>query len=481
MITVPGRVMQPPAITYASGRPTRPAFGSWNLAGSQFFRGATLEKWTYLVISLEGRPMVWQSAQDFHGCLDRFSAKLKDIGIRVGPYMPGLRLSVKPGDPDLKIDDALRKFANHPEKRPAMVLVVIPSGDATVVYNRIKYICDVKEGLINICVVDTKFARANDQYFANVGLKVNLKLGSCNHVLDPSELGIISAKETMFVGIDVTHPSPGSSSTAPSVAGIVGSVDEWLAQWPADMRIQQARKEMVDALDDLLQGCLRRWQGRNRSLPRNIIIYRDGVSESQYQSVLDQELPALRKATEAVFPATDTKNNIPKLAIVIVGKRHHTRFYVTSKADADRSGNPQSGTVVDRGVTEAANWDFFLQAHSAVQGTARPAHYYVIHDEVFRKEKMKPPLTNAADALEQLSHSMCYLFGRATKAVSVCPPAYYADLVCERARCYLAHVYAPTPPPSSAASVSSESAAQTQPDQGMINVHEQVRDTMFYI
>jgi hypothetical protein len=450
------------------------------LAGDRLLRSAALEKWTYLIISLEGRPMVWQSPQEFHSCLDRFAVKLKDIGIQLGPYMSGLQLSIKSGGPELKIDDALRRFASHPEKRPTMVLIVIPSSDTTVVYNRVKYVCDVKEGLINQCVVDTKFARGNDQYFANVGLKLNSKLGGCNHAVSPAELGIISAKDTMFVGIDVTHPSPGSLSTAPSVAGIVSSVDEWLAQWPADLRMQQARKEMVDALDDL-QGCLRRWQKRNRSLPRNIVVYRDGVSEGQYDSVLEHELPALRKATEAIFPASDTKNNVPKLAIVIVGKRQHTRFYPTNKAEADRSGNPQSGTVVDRGVTEVANWDFFLQAHSAIQGTARPAHYYVIHDEVFRQEKLKHPLMNAADVLEQLSHSMCYLFGRATKAVSVCPPAYYADLVCERARCYLAHVYAPTPPASSATSVASERAAERQPDEGMVRVHERVRDAMFYI
>ena len=289
--------------------------------------------------------MVWQTPQDFHGCLDRFVAKLKDIGVRVGPHMSGLQLSVKPGDPEMKIDNALHRFASHLEKRPAMVLVVMPSGDTTIVYNRVKYVCDVKEGLLNVCVVDTKFARANDPYFANMGLKVNLKLEGCKHTLNSSDLGV-----------------------------------------------------------------------------------------------------------------------------------------VTDKADADRSGNPQSGTVVDRGVTEAANWEFFfLEAHSALQGTARPAHYYVIYNEVFRKERVKPPMTSAADALEQLSHSMCYLFGRATEAVSVCPPAYYADLVCERARCYLAHVYAPTTPPSSAAGASSESAVDVRLDERLVSVHDRVRDAMFCI
>lgn len=32
---------------------------------------------------------------------------------------------------------------------------------------------------------------------------------------------------------------------------------------------------------------------------------------------------------------------------------------------------------------------------------------------------------------------MSYLFGRATKAVGVCTPAYYADILCTRARAYI--------------------------------------------
>jgi eukaryotic translation initiation factor 2C len=36
---------------------------------------------------------------------------------------------------------------------------------------------------------------------------------------------------------------------------------------------------------------------------------------------------------------------------------------------------------------------------------------------------------------------MCYMFGRSTTAVSICPPAYYADILCERGRCYIYEVY----------------------------------------
>lgn len=50
----------------------------------------------------------------------------------------------------------------------------------------------------------------------------------------------------MVVGIDVTHPLPGSSPLAPSVAGMVASIDRWLSQWPAVLSIQsERRQEMV--------------------------------------------------------------------------------------------------------------------------------------------------------------------------------------------------------------------------------------------
>lgn len=42
-----------------------------------------------------------------------------------------------------------------------------------------------------------------------------------------------------------------------------------------------------------------------------------------------------------------------------------------------------------------------------------------------------------ADALQTLTNSVSYMFARATKAVSLASPAYYADLCCERGRCYI--------------------------------------------
>ncbi|KAJ0329299.1 hypothetical protein COL922a_012927 [Colletotrichum nupharicola] len=139
-----------------------------------------------------------------------------------------------------------------------------------------------------------------------------------------------------------------------------------------------------------------------------------------------------------------------------------------------KSRNIKNGIVVNRGVTQACTWDFFLTAHTALKGTARPVHYTMLMDEIFReKYGVGAP---AADQLEKLTHNMCYLFGCATKAVSICPPAYYADIVCERARLHRPHLF----DVSDAASTAT-GASQTATPSNAIQVHPNLRDTMYYI
>ncbi|KAL4977719.1 ribonuclease H-like domain-containing protein [Aspergillus desertorum] len=480
LITVPGRVLAPPDVYYkdekSKDKQIAPVYGSWNMKSIRFSTGSNLQSWACILITA-GLKQHFQNSDDLDDCLHRFAKKLKEVGVNANPPVFKSRLHISKENAesviDAKIDEILRQH------QPNLILTILPFND-TALYNCIKKACDIRHGVRNVNVLAEQFCKRNEQYFANVGLKFNLKLGGVNQVVRPNQLGIIGEGKTMLVGIDVTHPSPGSAKGAPSVAAMVASVDSSLGQWPAEIRIQrEARTEMVDALDSMLKEHLRRWAANhNGEYPENIIVYRDGVSEGQYDLVTEKELPLLKNACKDIYPAPDTAKNLPGFSIIIVGKRHHTRFYPTRQEDADRSNNPVNGTVVDRGVTEARNWDFFLQAHTALKGTARPAHYYTVWDEIFLRQKIIPPAKNAADMLEAMTHHMCYLFGRATKAVSICPPAYYADLVCTRARCYLSNAFEPPTPSGSVIGTDDPTAKVDSRD---VLIHPNVRDTMFYI
>ncbi|MCJ1459955.1 hypothetical protein MMC28_010334 [Mycoblastus sanguinarius] len=404
MLTVPGRILVSPVVKYR-GSTENGTGGSWNMIKKTFTVPIRTKDWSFMTI---GQATIG-AAQ-----ISAFQTALRSYGLGDEKPKPprGFQanlLDAQGRQHEESIDRGIDRALNQASKEKVKILlVVLPS-------------------VHTVCSVGSKLSKekGQPQYCANVALKFNLKCGGVNQSLPDDKLSFLNRGDCMVVGIDVTHPSPGSIEGAPSIAGVVASIDSQYAQFPASIRAQKSRQEMVQYLQDMVEERLKLWQKKNRNaFPANILVYRDGVSEGQYETVLTEELPAFKKAFEKLYPVKQQ----PKLTIIIVGKRHHTRFFPTNPKDADpKTGNPMNGTVVDRGVTMEKGWDFFLQAHTALQGTARPAHYVIVHDE----------MKLGANQLEQVTHSLCYLFGRATKAVSICPPAYYADLLCERGRCYL--------------------------------------------
>jgi len=106
---------------------------------------------------------------------------------------------------------------------------------------------------------------------------------------------------------------------------------------------------MITELKDMMEERLRLYQKHKGTLPSRIIVYRDGVSEGQYNEVVEDEYV---KMVEAFGAFGNPKQPYrPELTIIICAKRHHTRFFPTDSQFADQNGNPRPGTVVDRGVT----------------------------------------------------------------------------------------------------------------------------------
>jgi eukaryotic translation initiation factor 2C len=256
---------------------------------------------------------------------------------------------------------------------------------------------------------------------------LNVKLGGINTIPDPTSVTPLTDPNmpTVVMGADVIHPSPGSEGR-PSFTSLVGNVDSDTAKYVADSRVQTSRQEMIADLDEMsksilllymrYRGAVERKTGPSAA-PKRIIFYRDGVSEGQFKQVLDLELPLLKKA------CADLRID-PKITIIVVGKRHHVRFFPVNERDGDKSGNCPAGTVVDREIAHPTEFDFYLQSHGGLLGTSRPAHYSVLYDEN----------GFSADALQSLSFALCHVYARSTRSVSIPAPVYYADIVCSRAK-----------------------------------------------
>lgn len=470
LLAVKGRELTPPIIAYLNlqNRPQN-AFvndGSWNMQNVKVVKpGRPISKWTWINVDFFQNT----TPDDLRNAMSAFVQFMIKTGISIAsapmPSSNNTVLCPRNEPPIVRLRERFNQFRNNP---PQFVFVVLPGKKTDKdIYKVVKLLGDVEFGYHTVCVLRSNIIKCSPQYFANVGLKVNLKMGGINHKLK-DDVPIIKDGKTMVLGYDVTHPTnlANGSDGLPSLVGMVSSIDRDLAQWPAAAWSQTGKVEMLnETLKEKFASRLELWRSHNnKALPQNIIIFRDGVSEGQFTQVLDKELPYIRQACAQKYPP----NQQPKISIVVSVKRHHTRFYPTDPEHMTRSRNIKSGTVVDRGVTQATVWDFFLTAHQALQGTARPAHYTVLLDEVFR-----PTLgSEAANGLEALTHEMCYLFGRATKAVSICPPAYYADIVCTRQRLYLDDYFE---------RAETQSTTSTQTTVVAPDIHRNLENTMYYI
>ncbi|KAJ7641512.1 argonaute-like protein [Roridomyces roridus] len=439
MAVVPGRELTQPQLTYSRGN-ARVQNASWNIMDVKFHRGAVVQSWCVLVVRDGYEMLQGQDDPRLKELVARFRAKLVNSGVRVPEGLPPLAVT----PPLQQYQDDSRKAAlveikqsimGAVKQKPQLVLVLLSHRD-NFIYPGIKRMGDVDMGFHTIHMQLSKALgdeRKQDQYLSNIALKVNSKLGGINHLLEPNAMRWLTKQKTMMVGIDVTHPGPGSREGSPSIAAVVASVDDDFVQFPASMRIQRPKqgkeaKEMLSELRDMLVERLLLYEKKNRALPQRIIVFRDGVSEGQFDDVVKEEKAQIIEA----FQKLSTKERGPRpyrptFAIVICGKRHHARFYPITSDLADRNGNTRPGTVVDKGVTAVFDFDFYLQAHAGLQGTVKATHYTVVYDE----------LNLTADEIQQGSNNFSYLYARATKAVSLIPAAYYADLACERGRCYL--------------------------------------------
>ena len=482
MVQVCGRVLVSPRILYKDNKDAAIAPGGWNLRGSQF--EIAVPKAVDEKLGNWGSLQLRDRSKGAHKrAISKFKENLTTYGMDPN-YPREMTLDFDRTRRDY-YDDKNRTLEQliHQSKKMDILLITLPAKD-TGLYNRIKRIGDQIEGIHTVCVVEEKFLKCQGAYFGNVALKFNLKLGGTNHTLSDIDMGIVSQGRTMVVGIDVVHPSPGSGKA--SIASMVASIDKNLAQWPVDLRVQvREGKEMLDKIRGMINSRLALWKKHHGKYPENILVYRDGVSEGQYEQVLDEELDRMREESRELY--TIARQTWPRFTLIIVAKRHHTRFFPSSNYHAtDVTGNFERGLVVDRGITEARSWDFFLQSHNALQGTARPAHYVVLWDEIFTNDALHRavlPTLSATDRLERLTNSMCYLFSRATKAVSIPAPVYYADIACERASRYLAG------DATDEGSTGTDGTEMTEGEREMlcnekqekIKINDGLKDSMFYV
>ncbi|RDX61992.1 Protein argonaute 2, partial [Mucuna pruriens] len=443
MTNVTGRVIQPPQLKL--GNPNGEIVSmtlavekcQWNLMGRSMVEGKAVECWG--ILDFTSRESNWRKLKG-----DQFIEKLIDKYRRFGI---GMKEPVCYEESDMgslgdynslcklleNIDDKVQK---RYRRRLQFLLCVM--ADKHQGYKCLKWIAETKVGIVTQCCLSVNANEGKDQYLTNLALKINAKIGGSNVELINRLPHFEGEGHVMFIGADVNHPAS-RDINSPSIAAVVATVN-----WPAANRYaarvyaQGHRDEKILNFGRICQELVSYYDKLNKVRPEKIVIFRDGVSESQFHMVLTEELQDLK----AVFRES---NYFPTITLIVAQKRHQTRFFPMTAKDGVPNGNVFPGTVVDTKVVHPFEFDFYLCSHYGSLGTSKPTHYHVLWDE----HKF------TSDDLQKLIYDMCFTFARCTKPVSLVPPVYYADLTAYRGRLYYEAMDRMQSPGSAASSSSS--------------------------
>ena len=257
MAVVPGRILPPPNIRYGQGAPRVDDRAGWNLRDVKFAVGGRLDKWVVLLIRDGNHRHEFQGPQDpmLKPTIDGFIGMCKKSGVVVASppeSVVEVHLPRKTREQPIRADaiQAIRTTVMS-LKKPKFVFVLLSNGDRHV-YSGLKHLADCYLDVATICVQVEKLRKEKGQlqYFANVALKLNIKMGGVNHRMEGRSATWLAQEPTMLVGIDVTHPGPGTVKGTPSIAAVVASTDKDFGQFPASLRIQETRKEVSLLLHD---------------------------------------------------------------------------------------------------------------------------------------------------------------------------------------------------------------------------------------
>ncbi|XP_016487831.1 protein argonaute 4A-like [Nicotiana tabacum] len=409
---VEGRILPTPKLKVGRDQDLFPRNGRWNFNQKQLVEPSKLERWA--VVNFSARCDVRKLCMDLQRCGQQKGISINKPFDHIFEENPQFRRNPAP----VRVEKMLEAVKSKLPSPPQFLLCILPERKNSDLYGPWKRRNLSDLGIVTQCIAPTKI---NDQYLTNVLLKINAKLGGMNSFLAMElspVLPQISKVPTIIIGMDVSHGSPGRADV-PSIAAVVSS-RQWplISRYRAAVRTQSPKLEMIDSLykkvsDTQDDGLIREllvdfYSSSNKVKPEHIIIFRDGVSESQFNQVINIELDQIIEACNHL-----DENWFPKFTVVVAQKNHHTKFFQTNSPD-----NVLPGTVIDNAICHPKNNDFYMCAHAGPIGTTRPTHYHVLHDEI----------GFSADDMQELVHSLSYVYQRSTTAISVVAPICYAHL-----------------------------------------------------
>ncbi|CAK5117554.1 unnamed protein product [Meloidogyne enterolobii] len=368
-----GRRLPPPTILFGRERESMvdKDSGKWQVRDA-FYLPATIEKWAiYLIPAARTREKYRFGENEMNDFIRAYINCCKQHGMIINGPADKQMLQPNPDDVD--------KCIGICKDNNCDFVFFVTSDAVTNLHNLIKG-CERK---YEIVTQDLKLSnaaeiamRGKQETVLNIVCKTNEKMGGINYTIKLADQGIHNLIEdgTLFIGLGISHPGAlgnyerarGAAPNVPSVIGYAANMKKHSFDFVGDYLFDEARRdEKYTTLAHITKTCVTRYQNSRGDAPKRLILFRNGMSEGQFATAKQYEIPMVRLALQECSASSC------KLTVLVSQKTHNIRLFaheeLSKSTGSSKNLNIKPGTVVDEQVTHPEHSEFYLNCHSAIQ------------------------------------------------------------------------------------------------------------------
>ena len=278
-------------------------------------------------------------------------------------------------------NDYMKKISEKDKnvKKYSFALFLLDRND--IIYSTLKYYSLCEHGYISQVVKASSLHKNALSVCSKILLQINAKLSGVSYIAKFDKN--IKDRNLMIIGVDSSHIR-GKRTGVAMVATINPSFTNFYNK--EQIILEEKKESFLISISSFIEEAIQKYNEINKTYPKGIIIYRQGVSFQQ-KEFLKNEVINIQKVCD--------KNKL-LYEYILVNTKTTYKFF-----EKDKGGykNPDGGLLVLSGVTNRDLFEFYIQPQQVTGGSATPSCFTVAYGNM-----------DFPEIIPKLTFDFCHLY-----------------------------------------------------------------------
>ena len=280
-----------------------------------------------------------------------------------------------------RANDYMKKVSEKDKnaKKYSFALFLLDRNDR--IYSTLKYYSLCEHGYISQVVKASSLHKNALSVCSKILLQINAKLSGVSYIAKFDKN--IKDRNLMIIGVDSSHIR-GKRTGVAMVATINPSFTNFYNK--EQIILEEKKESFLISISSFIEEAIQKYNEINKTYPKGIIIYRQGVSFQQ-KEFLKNEVINIQKVCD--------KNKL-LYEYILVNTKTTYKFF-----EKDKGGykNPDGGLLVLSGVTNRDLFEFYIQPQQVTGGSATPSCFTVAYGNM-----------DFPEIIPKLTFDFCHLY-----------------------------------------------------------------------